>query len=41
MCYIQNVEHYCDAVLNIVLEVVPEDYVCVETRWTLIRIFQV
>jgi hypothetical protein len=29
-----NVEPYCDVVLNIVLEVVPEDDACVKTRWT-------
>ena len=27
---------YCDAVLNIVLEVVLEDDTCVETHWTII-----
>jgi hypothetical protein len=30
-----NVEPCCDVVLNIVLEVVPEDDACVETRWTI------
>jgi hypothetical protein len=29
------VEPYCDALLNIVLEVIPEDDACVEMRWTI------
>jgi hypothetical protein len=28
-----NVEQFCDTVLNIVLDVVPEDDACIETHW--------
>jgi hypothetical protein len=35
-CISTNVEPCCDAVLNLDLEVGPEDDACVETRWTII-----